>query len=434
MPSRTSPSSARRGRRPNRRIRERQIDGYSKGVCPRHGSAPLSEWSVQDESNKDCRAFGHRCLRLLRPYRAGIPSTEEGRSPDRGQSLQKQAIVPTPAEIANYREYTQYEAVVSFLSALQSRAPELGVATVGRSLPTERYGARDIFLAVLGGKGAATPESLDRTKPTVLFTAAQHGNEQSAKEAVLWLLRDLAAGELKPLLAEGQRPGHAPDQSPRQLHERPGERARPRHEPRPRQGRSRGRPGDPPRLPGLQARSDDRRPREGRRLLPGLDRLRLERQHRQGAPGLLAPGRAGRGRAGPEEKESHLPRVSGHRGPRRRYVVRIGPPRGRPRPARGDEAVLHDRPQRRPEQPGHLRDAFVHPGGRLAPRPGDAPGQDRLAVQRPAGLPRVRGRARAGDPADGRRAPRRAPRTGGGPGRRGSRPPAHEVRPGPERA
>jgi hypothetical protein len=113
-----------------------------------------------------------------------------------------QTGLPTPAENANYCEYTQYEAVVSFLSALQSRVPELGVATVGRSLPTERYGARDIFLAVLGGKGAATPESLDRTKPTVLFTAAQHGNEQSAKEAVLWLLRDLAVGELKPLLAK----------------------------------------------------------------------------------------------------------------------------------------------------------------------------------------------------------------------------------------
>ena len=113
-----------------------------------------------------------------------------------------QTTLPTPAEKASYREYTQYEAVVSFLSTLRSRAPELGVATVGRSLPTERYGARDIFLAVLGGKGAVTPESLDRTKPTVLFTAAQHGNEQSAKEAVLWLLRDLAAGELKPLLAK----------------------------------------------------------------------------------------------------------------------------------------------------------------------------------------------------------------------------------------
>ena len=130
-------------------------------------------------------------------------STGAGALPGEGeQSRLKQAAVLTPAESANYLQYTQYEAVVSFLSALQSRSPELGVATVGRSLPTERYGACDIFLAVLGGKGAATPESLDRTKPTVLFTAAQHGNEQSAKEAALWLLRELAVGELKPLLSK----------------------------------------------------------------------------------------------------------------------------------------------------------------------------------------------------------------------------------------
>ncbi len=113
-----------------------------------------------------------------------------------------QTTLPTPAENANYREYTQNEAIASFLSALQSRAPELFVTVVGRSLPTEEYGARDIFLAVLGGNGAATPESIDRAKPTILFTAAQHGNEQSAKEAVLWLLRDLAVGELKPLLSK----------------------------------------------------------------------------------------------------------------------------------------------------------------------------------------------------------------------------------------
>jgi hypothetical protein len=110
--------------------------------------------------------------------------------------------VKTPAEEANYLAYTQSEAVASFLSVLAARTPELRVSTVGRSLPGDGYGARDIFLAVLAQKPAASPADLDRSKPTVLFTAAQHGNEQSAKEAVLRLLRDLAAGELKPLLAK----------------------------------------------------------------------------------------------------------------------------------------------------------------------------------------------------------------------------------------
>ena len=117
-----------------------------------------------------------------------------------GQSLVKQSLVKTPAEETSYREYTQNEAIIAFLSALDARSPELTVQTVGRSLGASEYPAKDIFLAVLGEKPAAAPEALDRTKPTVLFTAAQHGNEQSAKEAALWLLRDLAVGELKPLL------------------------------------------------------------------------------------------------------------------------------------------------------------------------------------------------------------------------------------------
>ncbi|HSA95903.1 MAG TPA: M14 family zinc carboxypeptidase [Acidobacteriota bacterium] len=124
-----------------------------------------------------------------------VPLAAPGQAPPRGQSL-----IKTPAEEANYLAYSQNEAIAAFLSALAARVPELRVFTVGRTLPTEEYGARDIFLAVLSEKPAASPEALDRTKPTVLFTAAQHGNEQSAKEAVLWLLRDLAAGELKPLL------------------------------------------------------------------------------------------------------------------------------------------------------------------------------------------------------------------------------------------
>ena len=125
------------------------------------------------------------------------PSIKEGLCLFGGQSL-----LPTPAEEAGYRQYTQNEAIAAFLSALDARSPELAVSVVGRSLPTDEYGARDIFLAVLSEKPVATPDTLDRTKPTVLFTAAQHGNEQSAKEAALWLLRDLALGELRPLLKQ----------------------------------------------------------------------------------------------------------------------------------------------------------------------------------------------------------------------------------------
>jgi len=114
----------------------------------------------------------------------------------------EQPLLPTPAEEAAYLRYTQNEAIAAFLSALDARAPELAVTVVGRSLPTDEYGAKDIFLAVLSDRLATTPEALARTKPTVLVMAAQHGNEQSAKEAALWLLRDLALGDLRPLLGK----------------------------------------------------------------------------------------------------------------------------------------------------------------------------------------------------------------------------------------
>ncbi|HOW86203.1 MAG TPA: DUF2817 domain-containing protein [Candidatus Aminicenantes bacterium] len=111
-----------------------------------------------------------------------------------------QTVLKTPAELADYREYSQNEAIAAFLSALDAVSDNVAVSVVGRSLASGTYGAREIFLAVLSAKGAARPEALDRTKLTVMITAAQHGNEQSAKEAVLRLVRDLAAGELRPLL------------------------------------------------------------------------------------------------------------------------------------------------------------------------------------------------------------------------------------------
>ncbi len=119
-----------------------------------------------------------------------------------GQAGRGKAPLLTPGEATDYREYTQNEALAAFLSVLDAASDEVTVSIVGRSLPTDEYGARDIFLAVVAAKSASRPEALDRSKPTVLFTAAQHGNEQSAKEAALRLLRDLALGDLKPLLAQ----------------------------------------------------------------------------------------------------------------------------------------------------------------------------------------------------------------------------------------
>ena len=131
----------------------------------------------------------------------GLSLQAAGRSRVAGQPNNPgQTLLKTPAEESNYHEYTQNEAIASFLSALDAASDEVAVSVLGRSLPSDAYGARDIFLVVLSESNSGLPEILDGSKPTVLFTAAQHGNEQSAKEAVLRIIRDLAVGELRPLL------------------------------------------------------------------------------------------------------------------------------------------------------------------------------------------------------------------------------------------
>ncbi|MFA9453167.1 MAG: M14 family zinc carboxypeptidase [Candidatus Aminicenantaceae bacterium] len=110
--------------------------------------------------------------------------------------------IRTPGEASNFTQYTQHEDIVRFLSRLDHLSPELEVRIVGRTLPVQNYGAKDIFLCILTEEGAGSPDSIDRSKPTFFLVAAKHGNEQSAKEAALGLVRDLAVGELRPLLRD----------------------------------------------------------------------------------------------------------------------------------------------------------------------------------------------------------------------------------------
>lgn len=114
--------------------------------------------------------------------------------------VQSDGVVKTPAEAVNYGQYSQYEEISHFLSLLDSLSEELTVQIVGKSLGTEEYEARDFYLCILTEEGADSPQRLNREKPTFYLVAAKHGNEQSAKEAALWLIRDLAVGELNPLL------------------------------------------------------------------------------------------------------------------------------------------------------------------------------------------------------------------------------------------
>ncbi len=108
--------------------------------------------------------------------------------------------IKTPAEISNYTEYSQHHDISVFLSLLSGVSPELRIKNYGSSFPDEHYGPKDLYLCILTEEGIESPEKLNRNKTTIYIIAAKHGNEQSAKEAALRLIRDLADGELKPLL------------------------------------------------------------------------------------------------------------------------------------------------------------------------------------------------------------------------------------------
>ena len=116
--------------------------------------------------------------------------------------LEAADVLKTPAEAAGYTRYSQHEDIARFLSALDAASPEMCVRIIGQTREVRGFPAKDLFLVAVNAEQVDMPKELNRDRPTILIVASQHGNEQSAKEAALWFLRDLAAGELKPLLRE----------------------------------------------------------------------------------------------------------------------------------------------------------------------------------------------------------------------------------------
>ncbi len=106
----------------------------------------------------------------------------------------------TPAEMAGYSKYTQHEEVARFLTDLAKASPSVKLQVVGKTLGSKELPAVDLRLCILSEEGADSPARLNRKRTTYLVVASQHGNEQSGKEAALQLIRDLAIGNLKPLL------------------------------------------------------------------------------------------------------------------------------------------------------------------------------------------------------------------------------------------
>ena len=112
-------------------------------------------------------------------------------------------------------------------------------------------------------------------------------------------------------------------------------------------------------------------------------------------PGLFAADAPGRGRSRAQEEEVtfHEYLVTEEMGSTGAAGVETLGRAGR-RPRGRIHALQHDRPQRRPEQPRDLRNAVLHPGRGVPSRPGNARGEDRLAVFRAPVLHGSRGRAR----------------------------------------
>lgn len=111
-------------------------------------------------------------------------------------SAQAQDLPRTGAEAVDWSRHTTHEELVEFIFEVQSLTDKMLV----RELTTTAQG-RTVFLVILGDPPMATPgTSWLSGKPTVFIVQNVHGGELSGREGGLQLIRELALGELQPLL------------------------------------------------------------------------------------------------------------------------------------------------------------------------------------------------------------------------------------------
>jgi hypothetical protein len=107
-----------------------------------------------------------------------------------------QDLPRTGAERADWARHTNHEELVEFLFEVQSLTHNMLVREL-----TKTDEGRTMFLVILGDPPAATPGSAWLSgKPTVLLGQNVHGGELSGREGGLQLIRELALGDLRPLL------------------------------------------------------------------------------------------------------------------------------------------------------------------------------------------------------------------------------------------
>lgn len=116
-----------------------------------------------------------------------------------GGAVDAHAQLPrTGAERADFERTSSHVELIDFLQEVAQRSDrvvldQLAVTTQGRPVP----------MVYLGSPPVTDPASAWMSgRPTVFFTGSVHGNERAGKEGSQQLIRELALGEISPLLDE----------------------------------------------------------------------------------------------------------------------------------------------------------------------------------------------------------------------------------------
>ncbi len=105
----------------------------------------------------------------------------------------------TPCERSGLTQTPRYDETVAWLERLAAAAPELRLASLGKSPE-----GRDIWMVIASRSRAFTPESLRATgKPILLAQAGIHAGEIDGKDAGMMLLRDMTVRGTKRSLLDG---------------------------------------------------------------------------------------------------------------------------------------------------------------------------------------------------------------------------------------
>ena len=104
--------------------------------------------------------------------------------------------IDTPAFAQGKSGYTSYEEMMAYVQRLARGSRHLYIRTAGQSQE-----ARTIPALIFTDYGRYTGTDLRRlARPIVFFVGQLHGNEPAGGEAMLALAKELASGELRPLL------------------------------------------------------------------------------------------------------------------------------------------------------------------------------------------------------------------------------------------